>query len=55
MTDQTLFQSLSADEKSYALRIAADRSGYRLFVFEKDIRVVQILKILFDAPHLRRT
>ena len=50
MTDQTLFQSLSADEKSYALRIAADRSGYRPFVFEKDIWVVQILKILFDAP-----
>ena len=50
MTDQKSFQSLSTDEKSYILRMAADRSGYRPFVFEKDIWVVQILKILFEAP-----
>ena len=50
MTDQTLFQSLSTDEKFYALRIAAENSGHRPFVFEKDIWVVQILKILFEAP-----
>ena len=30
--------------------MAAEHSGYRPFVFEKDIWVVQILKILFDAP-----
>ena len=50
MTDQTLFQSLSADEKYRILRIAAEHSGHQMFVFEKDIWVVQILKILFDAP-----
>ena len=50
MTDQTLFQSLSTDEKYYTLRIAAEHSGQQAFIFEKDIWVVQILKILFDAP-----
>ena len=50
MNDRTLFQSLPTDEKSYVLRIAAEHSGYRPFVFEKDIWVVQILKILFDSP-----
>ena len=30
--------------------MAAEHSGYRPFVFEKDIWVVQILKTLFDAP-----
>ena len=50
MGSQTFFQSLSVDEKSYTLRMAAEHSGYRPFVFEKDIWVVQILKILFDAP-----
>ena len=50
MTDQTLFQSLSADEKYRILRIAAEHSGHQMFVFEKDIWVVQILKILFEAP-----
>ena len=30
--------------------MAAEHSGYRPFVFEKDIWVVQILKILFEAP-----
>ncbi len=50
MASQTFFQSLSVDEKSYTLRVAAEHSGYRPFVFEKDIWVVQILKILFDAP-----
>ena len=50
MANQTFFQSLSVDEKSYTLRVAAEHSGYRPFVFKKDIWVVQILKILFDAP-----
>ena len=50
MANQTLFQFLSTDEKSYTLRMAAEHSGYRPFVFEKDIWVVQILKILFEAP-----
>ncbi len=50
MADQTLFQLLSTDEKYYTLRVAAEHSGHRPFVFEKDIWVVQILKILFDAP-----
>ena len=50
MTDKNLFQFLSREERFDALFVAARKSGHQGFVFEKDIWVVQILKILFDAP-----
>lgn len=50
MASKNLFQFLSQEEKFDVLFISARESGYQPFVFEKDIWVVQILKILFDAP-----
>ena len=50
MAGKNLFQFLSQEEKFDVLFISARESGYQPFVFEKDIWVVQILKILFDAP-----
>lgn len=49
MSSKILFQSLSVDEKYDALEEAADRLEYDPYLLEKDIWVVQILKILFDA------
>ena len=50
MADKNLFQFLSQNERFDVLFIAAGKSGYQPYLFEKDIWVVQILKILFDAP-----
>ena len=50
MNKGTLFKSLSATEKGYLLRAGALEAQREPHLFEKDIWVVQILKILFDAP-----
>jgi len=47
---ETWFPSLSADDRRYALRIAAARCERRPYLLEKDIWVVQALSILFSAP-----
>lgn len=44
------FPSLSANDRQYALRVAAPRCGRRPYLLEKDIWVVQALSILFSAP-----
>ena len=46
---ETRFQSLSADDRRYALRVA-EEGGCRAFLLEKDIWVVATLDILFNAP-----
>ena len=46
----TPFQSLSAQDRRDALEVAASLSGRRAHLLEKDIWVVQILSVLFDAP-----
>ncbi len=50
MSSKISFQSLSVDDKYNVLEQAADRSDGDPYLLEKDIWVVQILKILFDAP-----
>ncbi|MCY4379436.1 MAG: nucleotidyl transferase AbiEii/AbiGii toxin family protein [Candidatus Dadabacteria bacterium] len=50
MSDKLLFQSMSASDRYDLLRRIAIKNRREPFVFEKDIWVVQILKILFDAP-----
>ena len=45
-----LFKSLSTTEKDYILRAGALEAQREPHLFEKDIWVIQILKILFDAP-----
>ena len=46
---ETPFRSLSLDDKSYALNFAADRSGRRADLLEKDVWVVEILRVLVEA------
>ena len=41
---------MSASDRYNLLRATAIENRREPFVFEKDIWVVQILKILFDAP-----
>lgn len=50
MDDKTLFQSLSSAERYDALEEAGEQTKREPYLFEKDIWVVQTLKILFDAP-----
>ena len=50
MANRTLFQIMSAGDRYNLLRATAIKNRREPFVFEKDIWVVQILKILFDAP-----
>ena len=50
MTNKTLFQLMSVGDRSNLLKAIAVENRCDPFVFEKDIWVVQILKILFDAP-----
>ena len=47
---ETPFRSLSLDDRRYALNFAADRSGRRAYLLEKDIWVVEILRVLVEAP-----
>jgi len=44
------FQSLAARDRREALRAAQEASGLRAFLLEKDIWVVQTLRVLFDLP-----
>ena len=44
------FQSLPPGDRREALRAAQEASGRRAFLLEKDIWVVQTLRVLFDAP-----
>ena len=47
---ETLFQSLSADDRRYALRVAEEKGRNRAHLLEKDIWVVATLGVLFDGP-----
>ena len=47
---ETPYQTLAADDRRDALRVAQDRSPHRAFLLEKDIWVVATLSALFDAP-----
>ena len=47
---ETPFQSLSADDRRYALRVAQEEGNHRAHLLEKDIWVVAALGILFEAP-----
>ena len=47
---ETPFRSLSLDDRRYALNFAADRSGRRAYLLEKDIWVVETLRVLVEAP-----
>ena len=49
MTEST-FQSLSAKDRRDALEVAEGVSGRRAYLLEKDIWVVETLRVLFDAP-----
>ena len=49
-TAETPFQSLSADNRRYALRVAQEIGKHRAHLLEKDIWVVAALGVLFDAP-----
>ena len=50
MANKTLFQIMSAGDRYDLLRATGIKNRREPFVFEKDIWVVQILKILFEAP-----
>ena len=47
---ETPFRSLSLDDRRYALIFAADRSGRRAYLLEKDIWIVETLRVLVEAP-----
>ena len=47
---ESSFQSLAARDRREALRAAQEASGLRTFLLEKDIWVVQTLRVLFDLP-----
>jgi predicted nucleotidyltransferase component of viral defense system len=44
------FLSLSPDEKTEALQVAASKSGRPMHVLEKDVWVVWTLSALFESP-----
>ena len=44
------FHALSVEDRLDALRVAQDASGRRAFLLEKDLWVVQTLRVLFDGP-----
>jgi len=46
---ETPFQSLSADDRRYALRVAEGKGTHRAHLLEKDIWVVAALDVLFGA------
>ena len=45
-----LYQALAADQRREALQVAAERTGHRIYVLEKDTWVVATLRVLFAAP-----
>lgn len=48
--DEVAFQSLSAADRRGALAAAQESSGRRAFLLEKDVWVVEILRVLFSGP-----
>ena len=48
--DDAAYPSLAADERRDALQVAGRSTGRRTYVLEKDIWVVAILGVLFEAP-----
>ena len=46
---ETPFRSLAPSDRRYALKFAADRSGRRAYLLEKDIWVVETLRVLVEA------
>ena len=46
----TVFQRLSAEDRRHALRVAQGKSRRRAFLLEKDIWIVAVLDVLFNAP-----
>ena len=49
-TVEMLYQSLSVDDRRYALRVAQEKGQYPAFLLDKDIWVVATLRTLFSAP-----
>ena len=47
---ETPFRSLAPGDRCYALNFAADRSGRRAYLLEKDVWVVETLRVLVEAP-----
>ena len=47
---EMLYQSLSVDDRRYALRVAQEKSQYPVFLLDKDIWVIATLCTLFNAP-----
>ena len=50
-TSNLAFQSLSEQEQRDALEVAASRSGRPAYLLEKDIWVVQVLRVLFQTEY----
>ena len=48
--DEVAFHALPANDRREALHVAQDASGRRAFLLEKDVWVVQTLRVLFDGP-----
>ena len=46
----TPFRSLSLDDRRRALNFASSRSGRRAYLLEKDVWVVETLRVLVEAP-----
>lgn len=44
------FHAMPAEDRRQALQVAQDASGRRAFLLEKDVWVVQTLRVLFDGP-----
>ena len=45
-----LYETLAADQRREALQVAAQGSGQRTYVLEKDTWIVATLRVLFEAP-----
>ena len=48
--DEVAFQSVSAVDRRGALAAAQESSGRRALLLEKDVWVVEILRVLFSGP-----
>ena len=47
---ETPFQALSASDRRGALEMAEERSDCPAYLLEKDVWVVEALRILFESP-----
>ena len=45
-----LYEALASDQRREALQVAAQRTGHRTYVLEKDTWIVATLRVLFEAP-----